>query len=510
MNARRRAGATLAALAVIAVFGCAKKTARKAEAPETTPVTAWGKTFEVFAEIDPLIAGATARSNTHITALADFSPLREGSVSAVLKDAAGRESVFTQDKPKRDGIFSIELKPEAEGSYDLAFRIVTANAKEELAGGKVRVGTKASPPPAPPGAPAGATAFLKEQQWKTEFATAWAEESSLPAAVTGRARVVPSAGGEVVLTGGVEAVLASAPWPHRGETVNAGSPVFRLVPRVAASRSLPEMEGEVASQEAELAAASARARRLEGLLKVEAISRAEVERVQATETAQKARLEAARRDLSTARSARTGGGANPGSAVNAPFAGLVAEVLVTPGQSVEAGTALARLVKTRPVWLDVALAPSDAARVGGARGLYVRAPGSAEPISIPAASMRIVSRAPEVDPKTGTVGVLVEVDKSASELPLGTALEAELLLSGERRGVVAPASALVDDGGTTVVYEQVSGESFARREVKVAARRGPSVLVEGVTPGARLVTKGAAAIRRAAMLSSGAPEGHVH
>ena len=75
---------------------------------------------------------------------------------------------------------------------------------------------------------------------------------------------------------------------------------------------------------------------------------------------------------------------------------------------------------------------------------------------------------------------------------------------------MAPSSALVDDGGTTVVYEQVSGESFARREVKVAARRGPSVLVEGVTPGARLVTKGAAAIRRAAMLSSGAPEGHVH
>jgi hypothetical protein len=69
---------------------------------------------------------------------------------------------------------------------------------------------------------------------------------------------------------------------------------------------------------------------------------------------------------------------------------------------------------------------------------------------------------------------------------------------------------LVDDGGTTVVYVQLSGEAFGRREVRVAGRSGNEVSVEGLRAGERLVTRGGAAIRRASLLSTGAPEGHVH
>jgi multidrug efflux pump subunit AcrA (membrane-fusion protein) len=89
-------------------------------------------------------------------------------------------------------------------------------------------------------------------------------------------------------------------------------------------------------------------------------------------------------------------------------------------------------------------------------------------------------------------------------------VEAEVLLPGERRGVVIPAGALVDDGGVEVVYVQLGGESFERREVRIDARQGTLALVRGIAPGERIVTLGGNAIRRAALLGSGEIEGHVH
>ena len=99
---------------------------------------------------------------------------------------------------------------------------------------------------------------------------------------------------------------------------------------------------------------------------------------------------------------------------------------------------------------------------------------------------------------------------SASEFPFGTAAEAEVTLPGPQRGVVVPTTALVDDGGVTVAYVQLEGESFARREVRLHSRQGDTVAIEGVRTGERVVTQGGQAIRRASLLSTGAPEGHVH
>jgi RND family efflux transporter MFP subunit len=247
------------------------------------------------------------------------------------------------------------------------------------------------------------------------------------------------------------------------------------------------------------------------LLRVEAVSQGEVEKLRATVEGLQARRDAARKDLEAARAARGGARSADLLSVKAPWAGRVAEISVSPGQSVSPGTALGRLVKTTPVWLEVALRPEDARRLSArAEGLYLREPTRSEPIAIAAGETRLVSRAPEVDPKTNTIAALFEIRRTASELPFGTTVEAEIVLPEEQRGIVIPASALVDDSGVAVAYVQLEGERFGRREVRFKGRQGPLVLVDGMAAGERLVTRGGAAIRRASLLSTGAPEGHVH
>jgi len=249
--------------------------------------------------------------------------------------------------------------------------------------------------------------------------------------------------------------------------------------------------------------------RLTELLKVEATSAAELERAQAALAGLEARLRSARQGIGSA--GAPGSSPDTAIAITAPWSGRVAEVSVSPGQTVTAGTSLARLVRLRPLWIVLSLRPEDAARVQGRpSGLLLRRPGSSEVMRVGSEDLRLISRSPEVDPRTASISLIVEVDRSASDLAIGSGVEADLLLDGDARGVVVPASALIDDSGVVVVYVQTEGESFARRELRILARQGDQALVEGLRQGERLVTLGGGAIRRSSLLSSGAPEGHVH
>jgi RND family efflux transporter MFP subunit len=446
----------------------------------------------------------------------DFSALNEGSVDGVLRGPDGREETFTAARPSRPGIFNIPFKPAREGTYDLIFRVRNGKASEDVAAGQVRVGSAADPGgpagEAPEAAPAGEpVSFLKEQQWRTEFATTPAGEGSLRQGLRAPGTVRPAAGGEVTLTAPADGVIQASTWPHPGLDVSKGTPLFTLTPRLGADRSLAELRADVTELEAELGTARARLGRLEELIAVEAASQRDVEEAKTRVQALTARLQAARGERAAATAVR-GGGAGPESfRIAAPIAGRVAEVAVSPGQFVSAGTPLGRLVRTSPVWLELALQPDQAAAFAEApAGLSIRRWAGEEPFLIPGEDLRLVSRAPEVQAGTGTVPVILEIRRSVDQLRLGSRVEAEALLPREQTGVVIPTSALVDDSGVEVVYIQLEGESFERREVQVEARQGGRALVRGIAAGERIVTRGGPAIRRTVLLGSGAVEGHVH
>ncbi len=506
-------------LLLACVAGCAAPAIEEpAAAAESWSVTAWGATYEVFPEAGPLVVGEAAVAHTHVTRLADFAPLVDGTVEIVLAGPSG-EQVFASDQAVRPGIFNVEIRPEAPGDFDLAFRITTAEGREEIRGGKVRVGSAQQPggllvAPAPKGVGAGGEplAFLKEEQWRSDFATGWVRSGELAGSVSGLVRVRPPAGGEATLTAPVDGVLhalpGSAAWPFVGQRAAAGDALLRVVPRVAADRSLSALEAELATLTAERQPARARLARLEELLALEATSRREVEDARARLRALEARHDAADRDLEAARSSRQGGAAGS-LTLRAPFAGRIAAVDASPGATVAAGDPLARLVRTDLLWLEAALPPQGARRIAeeGVTGVVLTDPES-PPVRIEE-GLKLVAVAPELAPRTGTVTVLLAAPATAG-LTLGTTLQAQLLLSEQREGVVIPAAALIDDGGVSVVYLQLSGESFVRQQVRVLERQGDRLLVDGLRPGQRLVGRGGESIRRSSLMAGGAGHGHVH
>lgn len=512
----------LLAMAVLAIAlpGCGAPPAdTPAGGGQTWSVTAWGERFEVFPEVDPLVAGEPAVAHTHVTRLDGFEPLVDGSVEIVLTGPAGAQA-FGADRPARPGIFAVEIAAPDPGDYELTFRVRDAAGSEEIRGGRVRVGTAEAPggvlvAPAPRGGSDGGEPlpFLKEEQWRSDFATAWVRSGRLAHSVAGLARIRPPAGGESTLSAPVDGVVrppsGSGTWPFAGLRVRRGEPLFRIAPLIAAERSLAGLEADLATLSAELGTARARLARLEELLELEATSRREVEEARLRVDTLETRRSAAARDLAAARSARQGRPADDDLTLRAPFAGEIARVAVTPGATVGAGEPLARLVRTDVVWIETALPPAGARRLSaeGVRGIVLHEPEHG-PVRIED-GLRLVSVAPEISPSTGTLAVLLEAPGD-SGLPLGATLDAQVLSAESRDGIVIPASALVDDGGVPVVYLQLSGERFVRQEVHVVERQGERLLVDHLQPGQRLVTRGGESIRRASLMASGQAHGHVH
>lgn len=480
-------------------------------------VTTWGEHFEIFAEGDPIVAGRSSKSLTHVTVLEGFRPLEDGAVSIVLRDDAGREAVFRRDRTLRPGIFESLMLPAAPGTYDLVYRVEGAGRTEDVAAGRVVVGTEDEPGRLVEDrdqgdAPFEEVSFLKEQQWRTAFATAWADRGRIRESARGTGRVRTAAGGELHVAAPIDGIVVADPWPYVGLARSTGEPVLALSSRVSQGRTLAELQAVETENRADLSLARERLERLEDLAKVGAVSTAEVDGARARVATLEAQAESVRRQMDVVRGSGPRGGAAPSLDVVAPFDGQVAEVLVRPGQAVSAGDPLVRMVRVEPVWAEIHLAPEDAQRLGaGVEGLWVRATGDLDRTLYEQERVALVAVAPEVSERTGRVASLIRVDTGVSRLRLGSAIEAEVLLSGGEEGIVVPASAVVDDAGVPTVFVQRGGEVFERREVVLHGREGDRYLVEGLAAGERVVVEGGPAIRRASLVSSGgAGHGHVH
>ncbi len=523
---RNRRSAGVPSLLLVAAFGvlaaaCGESAPPDAEAPEPAAwsVTAWGALYEVFPECPPLEVGRASRAAVHVTVLEGFEPLEEGDVGVILADAGGAQE-FLATTPARDGIFMVDVEPTRAGEFDLELRVTSEAGTETIRGGRVRVGASGSPgallrAPAPRGSlEAGEPLpFLKEEQWRSEFGTIWVRAGSLAASVPALAEVRPRSSGDSIVAAPVAGlVLAPSPggWPNIGQNVAAQQTLFRVAPRVKAGDSLAALEADVLALSEQHRAARDRLGRLEELLALDAVSTREVEALRTEVVRLEAAEVAARRDQAAALATRGGSGAADGVIeVKAPFSGAIAEVAVRRGEATEAGSPLARLVRTGVVWLELQMSPLDATRLqrDGVAGVVLSVSGH-EPIR-EEEGVRLVAVSPEVDPENGSVTVLLELQHGVG-LAFGTHANAEVLLGVATEGVVVPSSAVIDDGGVDVVYLQLTGERFARQTVDVIARQGELVLVGNLLPGQRLVHLGGEAIRRSSLMGSGQAHGHVH
>lgn len=171
--------------------------------------------------------------------------------------------------------------------------------------------------------------------------------------------------------------------------------------------------------------------------------------------------------------------ATPGTSV-----WIVAERLVATGDHVAVGEALFRLVDTDPLELRVRVPERRMAGLVAGRPAAVRIASSSEPVRAGVTRVR-----PEVDPRTRTHDVEIEIPNADFRHAVGAFATAEIDV-GEDTGVaLIPASALVTFAGVRKVFVVADGKA-ADRLVTVGRTIGDRVeIVQGLAPGEAFVAE---------------------
>jgi len=262
-----------------------------------------------------------------------------------------------------------------------------------------------------------------------------------------------------------------------GEPVRAGMPLVVL------------QSADISAVRAQLDQATARSAAAEDQLRRqnEMMARGvglEVERVEAQARAVEARaeLERARRTLGLA-----GGGEAGEVILRAPASGVVVSVRATAGAVAEpGGEPLVEIADPGQLWVVAEVAERDVPGISRRQNARVRVP--AADLEIDAAVDGLGS---QVDPESRRLPVYLAIKGPPRVLTAGMLVEVRF--AGTREGLSVPVSAvLIKDGRRRVVYVEREDGRFVTREVRTGqAAAGRVTIIEGLSPGERVVVQGA-------------------
>ena len=488
---------------------------------KTAQITVWTNGYEIFAEHTPPLAGRGTRFITHISEIETGKPRSSGAVKFVLRQGTTSFD-HPQAGPERPGIYIPAITFPKDGEWEAAVIVPgqsnNRNATVNL--GKIRVfatdnaAAKAELPEAPEGIP-----FLKEQQWRVLLKSEPMSQRTLVERISVLAQVRPKPGFSATVAAPLPGQLIGGSeyrFPIPGRSVAAGDLIGQVQPRFSeeAARYF-ETQAEFDAANAALRQAEAAYERTKSLFAVEAKSRRELEEAEtavASARARRSAVAALHANLGSTNQANNSAGIVE---LRAPIAGVITSVRAGVGEPVTADQTLYTILDPSIVWIEARVPESAMGRLessGAAKNaLGQLLDGSDREFSISGENGRLVFTGLEVDPQTRTVPLIYEMNNAKAGLRTGQALRLHVETASAREVLSIPHSALVEESGVFVVFVQVSGETFQRREVRLGIRDGAWIeVLSGLSAGERVVTSGAYAVRLAGASNAVPSHGHAH
>jgi RND family efflux transporter MFP subunit len=489
------------------------------EAPRTAQITVWTDRYEVFAEHRAPVAGKATTFITHVTDLRTQEPRREGTVKFVLR--SGDTVVdHPQAAPARAGIYLPGIIFPEAGDWDLTLLVPSDGTNVTVPLGMVRVyadpagAERAEIPDAPEG-----VSFLKEQQWKILAKTEPAEQHHLVERVRAAARVRAKPGSSATVVAPLSGQLVAPPGgtsPQPGLRVEAGQLLALLQPTFSETAArVAEADAGFATAKAEFDQAESAYARTKKLAAEQAKSPRELQEAELAYQSAKARYGAAAGLLATFKQS---GGVTSAEGpllveLRAPVAGVLNAMTAGPGEVVSANQPLFTVLNPESVWIEARIPEASVGRLSAGKDALVELPDRSGPSApmIREGVGKLVSLGLEVNVATRTVPLIYELKNTDGLLRIGQSVDLLVETAQVERALAIPGTAIVEEDGRPIAFVQISGETFEKRDLTLGIRDGHWVQVlEGITEGERVVTRGAYAVRLASVSSAIPAHGHVH
>ena len=235
-----------------------------------------------------------------------------------------------------------------------------------------------------------------------------------------------------------------------------------------------KIAASLAQAEANLRLAETKWERVQELVKTKAVSQQEADEARSTYDAARANGELFRQQLKDTR-------------ITAPFAGVIASRLVSPGQVVAAQQSLASLADVDPVKVEGSVPERFLSRAKTGQKFDFRV--AAYPGEEFAGEVYFI--APQVDPVNRTGMVKARVPNPEGKLKPGMFATVALTLKVKDDAVVIPEAALMPQGDATLVVIVDEQMAAQMRPVRTGLRTAGRVeIVEGLKGGETVVVEG--------------------
>jgi len=478
---------------------------------------------ELFVEHPLPVVGEAVRFVVHVTDIASGAPRTTGAATLALQRDGSPPVSVRVDAPARAGIYLPELTLPAAGEWRATFTLANAGGDVALAlpAIKAYADDEAAHHAELPAPPEG-IAFLKEQQWrlKTRIAAVGRQRLVEELRVAGFVDASPAARAHVTAPLAGRLVAAERPWPKLGDEVKRGDVLAGVEPQLAelivaqAQAQAEVAQARLAVEQADLAAARTRT-----LHEQQARSARELEEAEFAAKGARARLAAAEAIVAAWR--QTGlvpavAGEQlllPRLALTAPIDGVVVAVHAVAGEHAADDRPLFELLDPSVPHIEARVPEIDLPRLADELEAAYSLPGhDAPPVPITGSGGgRLAWRGVEIDPATRTGLLHFSLPDPQRRLRLGQALVVHLATRVAQDALALPEEAIVDEDGHPVVFVQVGGESFERRDVTLGIRdRGRIEIAAGLAEGERVVVAGAYAVRLASMSAAIPAHSHEH
>jgi membrane fusion protein, heavy metal efflux system len=172
--------------------------------------------------------------------------------------------------------------------------------------------------------------------------------------------------------------------------------------------------------------------------------------------------------------------------LTSPITGIVVERNATIGATVGSDANVFKIIDLSRVWIDANVFEKDLERVR--RGQEVKVLVTAFPGS--SFSGRVILINSVVDPETRSVKVRTEVPNPDGRLKPDMFANVAIITDLHRASISIPQSAVLNDGGKTVVFV-AEGSGYKKRQVTAGIQSNDRVeIIDGLNAGDKVVVKG--------------------
>lgn len=450
--------------------------------------------FELFVEFPALIAGQTSAFAAHFTRLNNYKPVKQGKLTvSIVKDGKGlRHQV---EAPASPGIFRPSLQPKEPGTYKMFFELESDSNKVSFEIPNVKV--YANPDEA---AHANsqeengeAITFLKEQAWKTKFATQTVSREAFYSVIRTSAKVKNQPRAETTVNAQAEGTINLM--AVLGEPVSKGD----ILAVVSGSGIKNNLSRKLKESKIAFEKSKSDFNRTKPLAKEQIISQKDF-----LEVKSRYRQDSLRYHQLESRISQNG------MKIIAPTDGFVKEIKATNGSFVKNGSPVVSLANQSQILIEAYVNQSDYKKVPEIFDAHFSSSEMENPVTLNDIQGKVVSKTPFVQGDKTRIPVLFSGKNNGQFMP-GMFLEAYLKTGSKEDALVVPLSAIIEEQGQHFVFVQTGGESFEKRQVKPANNDGMRTEIKaGLKPDERIVTQGAYQIKLASMAGELPLHGHTH